>query len=93
MATKRIETIEQARAAVASIRSKAVIDHHETIEANNIESAIEQVGQWEGLIETERLYDSQGNVTLRDQAARQRGEWEDTRMTPLAKTLAGIDHR
>jgi hypothetical protein len=87
----KIKTIEQAHAAIEKIRSKVTIEHHETVEASRIEAAIAQVAQRESMIDTERRYDAQGNVTLRDQARSNREDWESTRMTPLGRRLAGLD--
>lgn len=91
MKTSKINSREQAEAAVRAIEAKDVVIHHDRVIVDSIRAAIDQGEQYADWGKQIAAYDAQGDVVLRDQAIRQREEWVDTRMSGLAKRLAGLE--
>jgi hypothetical protein len=89
--SKQINTREQAEAAIRAIEAKAVMTHHDRVIADAIKESMDQVEQYRDWGKQIDGYDAHGDVVLRDQAHASREEWVDTRMSGLAKRLAGLE--
>ena len=85
-----ITTIQQAHAAIAAIEKKPTLRHEDVAQQSRIIAALEEVRQYTSWTALIRHYDSHGNVMMRGQESRSLAEWIDTRMSPLAKRLAGL---
>ena len=89
--TTKIKTREQAEAAIRAIEAKPEITHHDRVIADAIKAALDQVDHYEDWGRQIAAHNSHGDVTLRNQTVQQRAEWVDTRMSGLARRLAGIE--
>lgn len=91
MTTTKIKTREQALVVIGAIEAKPQMTHHDRVIADAILAALDQVAHYEDWGKQIAAHDARGDVTLRNQAIKQRAEWADTRMSGLAKRLAGIE--
>jgi hypothetical protein len=89
--TTKINTREQAEAAIRAVEAKAVTTHHDRVVADAIKASIGQVEQYWDWGKQIDGYDAHGDVVLRDQEHASREEWVDTRMSGLAKRLSGLE--
>lgn len=85
-----ITTVTEALLAIEKIDAKPTLRPRDVVERGRIYAALEQVRQYTSWTALIRHYDSHGNVTMRGQESRSLAEWIDTRMSPLAKRLAGL---
>ena len=91
MNASKVKTREQAAAVIRAIEEKEAISLHDRVIADAIKASIEQVQQYRDWGKQIDGYDAHGDVVQRDQSTRSREEWVDTRMSGLAKRLAGIE--